>query len=209
MVAILFLYACSACSPSHERPGAEYQWLDTNLVSRLKNADSEFALERPALEFNAGETVSTCRQYLGQKGELTESSQNFSARSHYLVCDALGLLDTYPLPAVGTESQIGVEICSKLNLATFSHSFRQSFDGNEVFVSQLPDGRVSAKGNVCQFQNEDRNFVLTAVLQTQSENEPKLLWVWVTDEILDGTYRSYEPVWFVFDEKRNMWLAKS
>lgn len=58
------------------------------------------------------------------------------------------------------------------------------------------------------FSGEGRNFVLNAVLLVDQPEKPKEMWVWVIDEILDATYRSYEPVWFVFNESQNMWVAK-
>ena len=49
--------------------------------------------------------------------------------------------------------------------------------------------------------------MLNAVLLVKEPEKPKKMWVWVIDEILDATYRSYEAVWFVFDESKSMWIA--
>jgi hypothetical protein len=61
--------------------------------------------------------------------------------------------------------------------------------------------------NTCTFQGKGRNFVLKAVFLLNEPEKPKRIWVWVIDEILDATYRSYQPVWFVFDEPKSMWIA--
>ncbi len=61
--------------------------------------------------------------------------------------------------------------------------------------------------NTCSFQAEGRNFVLNAVLLVEEKQKPKEIWIWVIDEILDASYRSYVPVLFVFDESKSMWIA--
>lgn len=178
------------------------------MQEKVHNSSEELLISRPQVEFINGSTASNCEQYFQQKGDVAGSAANYSARSHYLICDAIKLADTWPSKPSGKQLTEKLSLCSSLNLVSLRHSLRPRIEAQSATLTQL-FGREAIDGvNTCTFQGEGRNFVLNAVLLIDEPEKPKEMWVWVIDEILDATYRSYEPVWFVFNESQNMWIAK-
>ncbi len=186
---------------------SNYLWLDNRVVEKLQNTSSELTLSRPKLEFSNGGTVFNCEQYFHKEGDIAENSANYSARSHYLICDALRVAKAWPPKSSARKFDGDLSLCSKVNLTSFKHSLRPRVDTENATLTQLFGVEAVDGVNTCTFQGEGRNFVLNAVLRVKEEEEPQKLWVWVTDEILDATYRSYAPVWFTFDETKGMWVA--
>lgn len=201
-----FLVALVGCS-SAESPKNDYFWLDPEVREKVQNSSEELLISRPKVEFINGNTVSNCEQYFQQEGGFSETAANYAARSHYLICDALKLAETWPPKPANKPLEEELSLCSSLNLASFKHSFRPRIETENATLTQLFGGEAVDGVNTCIFQGEGRNFVLNAVLLVKEPEKPKKIWVWVIDEILDATYRSYEPVWFVFDESNSMWIA--
>jgi hypothetical protein len=160
------------------------------------------------LEFDNGVSVHNCEQYLEQGVGLLETSPNFTARSHYLICDALKLSKKWPVDNNNAPFDSALSLCSALDLGSFRHSLRPRLQEDTATLAQLFGSEAIADGNTCTFEGEGRNFVLNAVLLVNEPAQPKKLWVWVTDEILDATYRTYTPIWFHFDAAQSMWVAK-
>ena len=202
-----FLVLLAGCSNA-DFSDNEHIWLDPDVLEKLQNSSPELLLSRPQLEFVNGSTVSSCEQYFRQNGNVVESAVNHAARSYYLVCDALKLSENWPPQALGWRGEEHLSLCSTLDLSGFSHSLRARIAGDKATLSGLFGSEAMDGLNTCSVQAEGRNFVLNAVLLVEEKQKPKEIWVWVIDEILDSTYRSYEPVWFVFDEARVMWVAK-
>lgn len=178
------------------------------MQEKVHNSSEELLISRPQVEFINGSTASNCEQYFQQKGGVTESALNYSARSHYLICDAIKLANAWPPKRGDKQLTEKLSLCSGLNLVSFKHSLRPRIEAQSATLTQLFGGEAIDGVNTCTFQGEGRNFVLNAVLLVDQPEKPKEMWVWVIDEILDATYRSYEPVWFVFNESQNMWVAK-
>lgn len=201
-----FVAALIGCS-SAESPQNDYFWLDPNVQEKVQNSSEELLISRPLLELTNGSTVSNCEQYFRHEGGVAESAANYAARSHYLICDALKLAETWPPKPDGKPLDEDLSLCSSLNLTSFRHSLRPRIEADGATLTQS-FGEEAIQGlNTCSFQGEGRNFVLNAVLLVQEKERPKRMWVWVIDEILDASYRSYVPVWFVFDESKSMWIA--
>lgn len=201
-----FVAALIGCS-SAESPQNDYFWLDPNVQEKVQNSSEELLISRPLLELTNGSTVSNCEQYFRHEGGVAESAANYAARSHYLICDALKLAETWPPKSGGKLLYQDLSLCSSLNLASFRHSLRPRIETENATLTQLFGAEAVDGVNTCAVQGEERNFVLNAVLLVQEKERPKRMWVWVIDEILDATYRSYEAVWFVFDESKSMWIA--
>jgi hypothetical protein len=206
----LLVFIClvvSACYPS-KSPQSTYFWLDQAIVEKVRNGPSELISTRPQLEFDNGVSVHNCEQYLEQGVGLLETSPNFTARSHYLICDALKLSKKWPVDNNNAPFDSALSLCSALDLGSFRHSLRPRLQEDTATLAQLFGSEAIADGNTCTFEGEGRNFVLNAVLLVNEPAQPKKLWVWVTDEILDATYRTYTPIWFHFDAAQSMWVAK-
>lgn len=200
---LIVLLGCS----STETTETDHFWLSFDVREKLQKTSKELLLQRPPLEFSNGNTVLNCEQYFQQNGGLVETSANYAARSHYLICDALQLVQTWPVRATAKQFDEDLSLCSDLNLVSFKHSLRPRIQEDTRSLAELFDGSVINDQSSCSFQGEGRNFVLDGVLLIRESQKPQRLWVWVTDEVLDATYRSYLPVWFVFDESQNMWVA--
>jgi hypothetical protein len=201
------LVALVGCSNAKSNDNG-YLWLDSDVSEKVHNSSDELRISRPKVEFSNGSTASNCNEYLRQKGDVTETAANYAARSHYLICDAIKLGETWPPKPGGKQLTEKLSLCSSLNLASFKHSLRQRIDAQSATLTHLFGWEAIEGVNTCTFQGEGLNFVLNAVLLVDEPEKPKKMWVWVIDEILDATYRSYEPVWFVFDESQSMWIAK-
>lgn len=201
------LVALVGCSNAKSNDNG-YFWLDSNVREKVHNSSDELRISRPKVEFSSGSTASNCEEYFRQKGDVAETAANYAARSHYLICDALKLAETWPPKPGGKQLTEKLSLCSSLNLASFKHSLRPRIEAQSATLNQLFGGEAIEGVNTCTFKGEGRNFVLNAVLLVEEPERPKKMWVWVIDEILDATYRSYEPVWFVFDESQSMWIAK-
>lgn len=203
----LFVSAVLLGCSSAESPKNDYFWLDPDVQEKVENSSEERLISRPQLEFTNGSTVSNCEQYFRQEGGVTETTANYMAHSHYLICDAFRLAETWPPKPAGNQLDEDLSLCSTLNLASFQHSLRPRIQAENATLTELFGAEAVDGVNTCTFQGERRNFVLNAVLLVKEPEKPKKMWVWVIDEILDATYRSYEPVWFVFDESQSMWIA--
>lgn len=203
---LALLVAIVGCS-SGKYPDHDYLWLDPDVQLKVQNSFEEIKISRPQIEFSNSSTASNCEQYFRHEGGVAETAANYAARSHYLVCDALMLAETWPPKSGGKPLDRDLSLCSSLNLTSFKHSLRPRIETENATLTQLFGAEAVDGVNTCTFQGEDRNFVLNAVLLVNEPKKPKKMWVWVIDEILDATYRSYEPVWFVFDESQSMWIA--
>lgn len=203
---VVICLVVSACYPS-KSPQSTYFWLDQAIVEEVRNGPSELIRARPQLEFDTGSSARNCEQYLKHGAGVLETSPNFTARSHYLICDALKLSERWPLNTETTQFDSALSLCSTLDLSSFRHSLRPRLQVDAATLAQLFGSEAISDGNTCTFEGEGRNFVLNAVLLVNEPAQPEKLWVWVTDEILAATYRAYTPVWFVFDEKQNLWVA--
>ena len=203
---LALLVAIVGCS-SGKSPDHDYLWLDPDVQLKVQNSFEEIKISRPQIEFSNSSTASNCEQYFRHEGGVAETAANYAARSHYLVCDALKLAETWPPKSGGKSIDRDLSLCSSLNLASFKHSLRPRIETENATLTQLFGAEAVDGVNTCTFQGEGRNFVLNAVLLVKEPEKPKKIWVWVIDEILDATYRSYEPVWFVFDESKSMWIA--
>ncbi len=204
LLCLLFtLIGCSNAKSIEHR----YFWLDPDVREKVQNPSEELLTSRPQLEFANGSSASNCEEYFQQQGKVNETAANHSARSHYLICDALKLADTWPPKLEDKPIEEDLSLCSTFSLSSLEHSLRPRVEADGATLTQL-FGEEAIQGlNTCSFQGEGRNFVLNAVLLVQEKEGPKRMWVWVIDEILDATYRSYEAVWFVFDESKSMWIA--
>ncbi len=203
---LAFLVALVGCS-SGESPNNDYLWLDPDVQQKLQNSFEEIMISRPQIKFSNGSTASNCEQYFRHEGGVAETAANYAARSNYLVCDALKLAEKWPPKSDGKLLDQDLSLCSSLNLASFKHSLRPRIETENATLTQLFGAEAVDGVNTCTVQGEERNFVLNAVLLVKEPEKPKKMWVWVIDEILDATYRSYEAVWFVFDESKSMWIA--
>ncbi|WP_138519423.1 hypothetical protein [Limnobacter alexandrii] len=200
---LLALVGCSNGIPTAN----DYLWLDPEVREKVQNSSEELLISRPPVEFSDGISASNCEEYFQRQGEVSETAENYSARSHYLICDALKLAATWPPKLEDKPIEEDLSLCSTLSLSSFVHSLRPRIEADGATLTQLFGEEAIEGVNTCSFQGEGRNFVLNAVLLVQEKERPKRMWVWVIDEILDATYRAYTPVWFMFDESRSMWIA--
>jgi hypothetical protein len=203
LFSFLVLFGCSGAQTIDEA----HFWLDVEVQQKTRNREQEVVLPRPPLKFASGSSVSSCEEYFQQSGEFVETAANYSARSHYLVCDALKLTDTWPVQAVNNPFDEKLALCSSVNLASFKHSLHSPVEVENVTLTSWFGSKAQEGLNTCAFRGVDQNFVLNAVLLVKEPNKPQRLWVWVTDEILNSSYRAYLQIWFVFDESSGMWLA--
>lgn len=203
---LAFLVVLVGCS-SGKSHDDNYLWLNPDVQQKVQNSSEEIKISRPELKFSNSSTASNCEQYFRHEGGVTETAANYAARSHYLVCDALKLAETWPPKSGGKPLDQDLSLCSSLDLASFKHSLRPRIETENATLTQLFGAEAVDGVNTCTFLGEGRNFVLNAILLVKEPEKPKKMWVWVIDEILEATYRSYEPVWFVFEESKSMWIA--
>lgn len=184
-----------------------YAWLDRDVVGMLQNAPVEADKIRSELRFDDGSSVDTCKAYWSTQAHLLESTVNFTARSEYLVCDALKLHQRWPAAPQAVDYGKDFSLCNTLDLTSFSNSLQPRLGGEAKVLREVFQSGVIDSGNRCAFQGEGYNFVLSAILEIEEVSQPRKLWVWVVDEVTDATYRAYFPVWFDFDPVSATWIA--
>lgn len=209
----VMLLGCSAlalgCAES-PKPSAAHVWLDPTLSELLQNPQAQLQLPKPALLLQGGVEVSSCEGYLARASDPVESAANFAALSHYLVCDAIDLAQRWPAEVAGAElaAPENLALCSTVDLASFHHSLRPQIDASRISMVELFQGAAQSDLYACRVSDPKQYFEMQAKLLIAPPGEPQRLWVWVSDEILDGKYRAYHAQWFGFDSQQGMWVAQ-
>lgn len=203
-LALLLLSLQVACCNA-----SSIEWFDAPLLARIKS-DAPYKL--PTLSYQNGTSVDTCAGYLenSEHSDLVESPVNFSNRARYLICDARSVYLTgqgsVKLADAKAVHQIANDLCKKLDLSSFPNSFRQTIDSSPEVMSKLFRNKQQMDKNSCVYRDHGRNFVLSAIaLESKPQAQSRLL-IWLTDEILDGTYRAYQPIWFTKSKLTGMWV---
>ena len=145
-----FLFALAGCSKDISTAN-DYLWLDPEVREKVQNSSEELLMSRPPVEFMSGISASNCGEYFQQEGEVNETAANYSARSHYLICDALKLAGTWPPKLEDKPIEEDLFLCSTLSLSSFKHSLRPRIEADGATLTQL-FGEEAIEGlNTCTF----------------------------------------------------------
>lgn len=208
LFALLLFSLQLACSNA-----STVEWFDASSFAQLKVKGAVDSGRLPTLDFQNGMSVDSCSAYLknSAKSNLLENAVNFSNRAQYLICDAAAVYsankEKIKLADAGAVRQIAESLCSQLDLSSFPNSLRQTISSSPAVMGKLFNNKARVDKNACAYSEAGRNFVLTAIaLERKAGAQPRLM-VWLTDEILDGTYRVYQPLWFTKDKVTGVWTS--
>ena len=192
------LVSCS--KPSDHSP---FIVLDEALPTDSDAIQQAYSASRASMKFESGHTVDSCKAYLRalQSGEVRAVSSERRIEADYQACEALERLSVASkLGSVVTLRKFGLNeiasgLCSQLDLRTFSHSLRpQMFDGGRT-LNEVLKIKLDKEAITCAYLNESMNFTLRPVLQfTDDWTGGEYLIVWLTDEILNGSYIDYQSL---------------
>ena len=116
-------------------------------------------------------------------------------RSEYQICDVLAQLDKSVKLEALPATNYGAELASRLDLRTFRSSLRPRMDEDDDTLSSVFGGEVRVEPDAAVVENDDRHFSLTVVVVGDLDQSGGTDWlVWVSDEILTGTLRSFQTL---------------
>ncbi len=170
--------------------------VNDQLVTSIRNPGAATSARRQALRFVDGQTVNTCKQYwqLMESVALDESQANQIAKSSYLECDALMLMQrSEPIDRTKLNlDRSGKDLLKRLNLRTFLSSVNNQCQTARCHLDQLFPEYVSSNSTVARYESEDWLFIMEVVAAANLNGNDSPDWiVWVVDEAKTGSYRSY------------------
>lgn len=170
--------------------------INDQLVTSTRNPGAATNVRRQALRFADGQTVNTCKQYwrLMDSVAIDDSQANQIAKSSYLECDALVLMQrSEPMDREKLNlGQSGKDLLKRLNLRTFLSSVNNQCETSSCHLDQLFPEYVSSNSTVARYESEDWLFIMEVVAAANLNDNDSPDWiVWVVDEAKTGSYRSY------------------
>ncbi len=134
------------------------------------------------IKMDNGQKANNCNIYnkLRESHKVREGVNNDLISSEYLDCSI-----TPDLKQVKNSPEILQAMYHKLRVRKLPTSFSQSVSRKDTFF----DAGFTITPDSIAYQKEDRNFSIT--LKGKITDNKYL--IWVVDEILNGTYRSYYP----------------
>lgn len=150
---------------------------------------------RTPLALSAGR-VSSCASYLRLRGSgIVDDGANQRVRSEYLICDVLGKLGPSPEVRALPAGDYGATLASRLDLRSFPSSLGPMVDEQHHTLASLFDGQVKIEKDRAVVKTPDMFLSLSIVLVGDLNHSGSPEWiVWLSDEVLAGTYRGYETL---------------
>ena len=128
------------------------------------------------------------------KVAIDASQSNQIARSSYLECDALALMQGSP-QVDRTNLNLdrsGKDLLKRLNLRSFLSSINRLCQNDRCHLDQLFPEYVSSNATVARYESDDWLFIMEVVAAANLNDNDTPDWiVWVVDEAKTGSYRSY------------------
>ena len=198
------LMACSSApaappvsaSPVSEFPASASPVYAADVVLRaVGEREKAWTQPRTTLALVAGQAPD-CSTYSKLKASgLVDEGHNMLVKSEYQICDVLAQLDKSVKLEALPAANYGAELASRLDLRTFRSSLRPRMDEDDDTLSSLFGSEVSVEPDAAVVESEDRHFSLTVVVVGDLDQSGGTDWlVWVSDEILTGTLRSFQTL---------------
>lgn len=170
--------------------------VNQQLVASTQNPAATTHVRRQDLRFADGQTVNNCKHYwsLMERIAIDESQTNQIARSSYLECDALALMQrSSPVDQAKLNlDRAGKDLLQRLNLRSFLSSVGRLCQTDRCHLDRLFPEYVSSNATVARFESEDWLFIMEVVAAANLNDNDNPDWiVWVVDEAKTGSYRSY------------------
>lgn len=147
------------------------------------------AIAKPEIRMESGKTASNCTVYnqLRESEAILESTNNMLASAEYLECSL-----PLKLHEQKDYSELLANALNIVRIRQFPLSLAQQVERQDVLNSKF----VFTGTNSLEYVEGHHNIVIT-VKGSLSQNEYLL---WVTDEILNATYRAYYPALLVVNK---------
>ncbi|GKT24654.1 hypothetical protein [Acidovorax sp. SUPP3334] len=199
--------AAQAHNHTHDDAGAPADATATvrvsnpELLAALKTPRVAMEAERTPLAFDNGASAKNCLEYsdLLTKGQPAETTRNFEIRSEYLLCDSLRPMAGKPFSAEKKAAASGQAkaLYEKLDLRSFPSSLRNRADDAKHTLKTLLPGTKTSEGAAVAVETQEQHFrleVVATIDHGKGSRKTQEWIVWVTDELKNGTYRSYTQI---------------
>ena len=190
----LALIMLSACASTGDATPT-VQIFDEDLRHAFENLDRTMTEPRSPLALGAGESISTCRDYLQHSAGMDRAEPaQMLALQEYVVCDSVALLQrAQPVPR--TRIDAGAAIATRLDFRTFPSS-RGPRTSDEAFLFQaLVDAPLSIEPDAAMLDSDDWYLRVERVAAADFDGNGQEDWLlWVSDESRVGTYQSFHAL---------------
>jgi len=154
----------------------------------------ELARVRVELKLADGSVVSNCTDYLvrGASVSIDESLESQLAKSEYLICEALDLIERSRAPAVVVKTDYGQRLADLLDLRSFPSSLNMRSDDVVHTLSTITVEKLTVDAVSVAMDEPDWHYRLevVAVRDINGNDTPDWI-VWLADEAKQGSYRGY------------------
>ena len=166
-----------------------------NVLRMVTNREKEWTAPRTTLALSAGQ-ASDCASYARLRASgIVDDGSNERVKSEYLICDVLIQLGPTPEAKALPVDGYGVALASRLDLRSFPSSLGPMVDEERYTLARLFEGQVRTESDGAAVKTPDMVFSLTIVAVGDVDHSGKPDWiVWVSDEVVAGTYRGYETL---------------
>jgi hypothetical protein len=166
-----------------------------NILPSVAHREKEWTRQRTTLALSAGR-ASDCAAYTRLRPSgVVEDGANQRIKSEYLICDVLDRLERAPTVKILPINNYGAVLATRLDLRSFRSSLGPMVDERHYTLSRLFKGQVRIQNQGAVVETPDMLFSLTIVLVGDVDHNGSSDWlVWLSDEVLAGTYRRYETL---------------
>lgn len=194
--------ALSSCAITEKTIAESNTLYDKEFYTSLKMDDSWLTNERTTISFDNG-NANNCKDYieLAKDSALEESVRHYLIKSEYLECEVLDLIKNSHAKTVNYQNANGLVtdhiklLAQKLDLTSFKSSLSQLIAEDKKTLAELYPNNIKFDKNNLTVETENRHFSLQLVAKVHINNNQHQDWILiVSDEILDGTYRSFDTI---------------
>lgn len=208
---ILFFLLTALFSCSNGKADPENIIFSMFVNHSLNERKTELNKIRSEIEFVSGSKANNCNSYLRwiKKEKIKEDVKNSLAKSEYLVCDVLNLLQgkTY-IKEEGNKNNM-ILLAKRLDITTFSSSLRPLVVEKRRTLDKISGNKLIISNDKIIFEQDDWIYQLKLVAKADINNNQKTDWVlWFSDEAKDGNYRNYQTL-IVYDIESGRPLIKA
>lgn len=167
--------------------------LNEAVVQADQRRTEELAQLRAELKLADGSSVNNCTDYLSRSASVNvdESSEARLAKSEYLICETLDLIER-SRPAAVIEANYGRRLADTLDLRSFPSSLNmRSGDIAHTLSTVATESLTIDSVSVTMDESDWHYRVEVVAIRDINGNETPDWIVWLADEAKQGSYRGY------------------
>lgn len=212
----IFCLTLSSCAITKQTIDETNVIYDKDYFKSQKN-EAWLTSKRTAISFAKGD-ANNCKGYLElvKDSEIEESAKYQLIKSEYIECEVLNLVKNSHAKTIEYQNtdeldgDIGKVLAEKLDLTSFNSSLGQLTLDNKKTLATIFPNTIRQHKNSLTIEDESRHFNLLLVAKAYINNNQHSDWILiVSDEILDGTYRSFATIIIIDPETSQQSLLKA